>query len=99
PVLDDLAAHPAAGGVRHSGLPDVPEAGAARHAPRADRELHDGEPADRDLADVRLLRRHPARAGGKRGARRRLALSYLLRPDAAPTLTACTAPLGGARTP
>ena len=50
---------------------------------RADRHLHRGQPADRRLADARLLRRHPDRPRGERRARRRLEVPRLLHHRAA----------------
>ena len=73
PVLDDLAAHPAAGRDGHPDLHDVPERAPARHPHRPDPLLHGGQPADRGLADARLLHGHPDRPRGERAAGRRLA--------------------------
>jgi multiple sugar transport system permease protein len=52
PVLDDLPAHPSAGGCSHPDLCDVPASRPARHAFRPGRDVHVGEPANRRLADV-----------------------------------------------
>ena len=52
-------------------------------ASRADPLLHGRQPADRGLADARLLRRRADRPRGERPARRRLALHDLLRDRAA----------------
>ena len=67
PVLDDLAAHPAADRRDHPDLHDVPERPPARHPSRADPHLHGRQPADRGLADARLLR--PASRSTSRRAR------------------------------
>ena len=59
-VLDHLEPHHAADRRGAADLRDVPAARACSTPDRADRHLHRGQPADRGLADPRLLRRHPA---------------------------------------
>ena len=67
-VLDDLEPHHAADRRRAADLCHVPASPAARHAIRADRDLYRRQPADRRLADARLLRRH-ARSTSRRARR------------------------------
>ena len=82
-VLDDFEPDHAADRRRAADLCDVPASEAARHADRADFDLYRRQPADRRLADARLLRRRAARSRGERGDRRRLEVPGLLHHRAA----------------
>ena len=79
-VLDDLEPDHAADRRRAADLRDVPASPVARHAIRADCDLYRREPADRGMADARLLRRH-ARSTSRRARR-----------STAPRSSACSSP-------
>jgi ABC-type glycerol-3-phosphate transport system permease component len=73
-VLADFAADPAADRGRRPAVRPLPADRPARHAAGARPDLHRDEPADRRLADARLLRGAADRARGGGVGRRRVGL-------------------------